>query len=173
MSTTVAEAPRPVAGRRSRASKLRVRLTTWLLAFYALAVATVVFTPSPVDRPLRADLDRIIAELHERGVPAFIGYGDIEFLSNVVMFVPIGFLLALLLPGRAWPVAVVAGPLLSALIEVTQLLVLPARYATLQDVLANGVGSLCGAILAVLLRMVASHRDALVLEDVRAGRRTP
>jgi hypothetical protein len=151
---------------------MRVKLTAWLLAAYALAVAAVVFTPSPVDRPLREDLDRIIQELHESGVPQFIGYGDIEFLSNVVMFVPIGFLLALVLPRRTWALAIVAGPLLSGAIEATQLLVLPERYATLQDVVANGIGSLCGAIVAVILRMLASHRDRLVLEDVMEGRRS-
>ncbi len=166
-TTPVSRSRRP-----SRASRFRVKIAAWLLAAYSFLVALVVFTPSPVDKPLRSDLDRILQELHERGLPSFIGYGDVEFLANVAMFVPIGFLAAIALPQKAWPLLLVIGPALSAAIETIQRVVLPERYATLQDIVANGSGAVAGAIIAVVLRLLISHRDRLVVEDDAEGRRS-
>jgi hypothetical protein len=155
----------------SRAGRFRVGVAGWLLAGYAVVVGAIVLTPSPVDRSLRGDLERIIGELHERGLPHFIGYGDVEVVSNMLMFLPIGLLLAIALPHRAWPLVIVIGPLLSAAVEGAQLLLLPARTASVLDIVANGTGALLGAALGILLRILVRHRDRLVLDDVVAGRR--
>lgn len=135
------------------------------LVVYVALVLTVTLTPSPVDRPFRHDLDRLIEKLHRHGLPGSIGYDQIEFLSNVAMFVPIGFIAALLLPRRSWWLVLFAGPLFSGAIELAQLAFLPERHATLSDVLANSAGALVGAICAVLLRLVVAWRDRLVVEQ--------
>ena len=153
------------------ASRFRVLLVSLALALCLLALMLVTLTPSPVDQPFAQLLERVIAELHERGLPQFIGYNKIEFAANIVMFIPIGFLTTLLLPSRfAWA-AILISPLLSASLEGAQLVFLPARYASLLDIIANSTGGFLGAAIAALLRMTVAHRDRLLIEDIRAGRR--
>lgn len=142
-----------------------------LLAAYAGVVLLITLSPIPVDRPYSAALLRLIQELHERGLPAWIGYGEIEFGANVLLFLPVGFLLALLLPRRAWGAVVLLAPIFSALIESAQALFLTERFPSLLDVLANGFGGILGAILSMLVRLLVRERDALLLADVNSGAR--
>jgi glycopeptide antibiotics resistance protein len=151
------------------ATRFRLRIAGILLGVYGLIVLLITLTPSPVDRPFASILQRALAELHERGFPNFIGYAQVEFLSNVVMFAPIGFLICLVLPLERWWWAAVLGTGLSVLIELTQLLVLSHRFASVLDVIANGCGALLGASLAWAFRRVVRHRDGLLLEDRRNG----
>lgn len=151
-------------------SKLRVWFASVMLTAYVGFVLLVTLTPSPVDKPFQHDLQRILEELHDRGLPGFVGYDFVEFSSNVALFIPIGFVAALLLPRRGWWLVLLVGPLFSVAIEFLQHSVLPERYATVSDVLANSIGTLIGALFAVLLRLLTSWRDRLVLEQVLAGR---
>ncbi len=137
----------------------------WLLAVgYGGFVAFVVFWPSPIDRPVAGLLDRVIAELHERGVPGFIDYAFIEFSANVALFVPLGILFGLALPMTWWAVMVLLGPALSGLIELVQSVVLAERYASVHDVIANSVGATIGVLLALVLRALVAQRDDRVIE---------
>lgn len=153
------------------ANRFRLVVVSIALGVCVLAILLITLTPSPVDQPVAALLNRVLIELHERGLPTFIGYRKIEFGANIALFVPIGFFVALLLPARLWWITLLVGPLLSGTLEGTQLLLLPARYASLNDILANTTGAVLGAIAAILLRMLVNHRDQLVLADVRSGRR--
>jgi glycopeptide antibiotics resistance protein len=74
-----------------------------------------------------------------------------DFLANILMFVPFGFLYRLSRPtGRREVLRTLAlGILASAAIECTQLF-LPERYPTFEDILANGTGALVGAVLCTL-----------------------
>ena len=58
--------------------------------------------------------------LHKNGVPSWFGYHKLEFSANVVMFIPIGFLVTMLLAQRLWWFALLICPALSIAIEVTQ-----------------------------------------------------
>ena len=98
-------------------------------------------------------------------------YGFIEFSANVVFFVPVGFLLGVLLPYRLWWLAVVGGGLLSVTVEIAQGLFLAGRVSSLGDVVANTTGAVIGCLVAVALRMLILHRDTLVIRDVAEGRR--
>jgi len=74
-----------------------------------------------------------------------------EFWANVAVFVPGPVLAALALP-RVRPVRwALLGLLASCLVETVQGLVLPARSATLVDVVANTLGACLGALLAAVL----------------------
>lgn len=154
------------------ADRFRVRFVSALLALYVGCVLLVTLTPSPVDKGVSVYIDRILQEFHERGLPGFFGYAEVEFLANVAMFVPVGFLAALVLPRNLWWVLLVLGPIASAVIEGMQLLFLPARYASVLDIVANSMGALAGAILAVAIRMLVNHRDRLLVDDLRTGRRS-
>ena len=156
---------------RALADRLRIGVAAVLLAVNLAVVLLTTLTPSPVDKPFAGSLRRFILELHERGVPAWIGYPQVEFTSNVLMFVPLGFLAALALPRRDWWLVAVLAPALSALLEAAQALFLPARVASAGDVIANGLGAAIGAALSLLARMLVHRRDQLLAADIAAGRR--
>lgn len=69
-----------------------------------------------------------------------------EALANVALFVPAGFLGAVLL-GRPLVAAVLCA-LASTCIELAQQRYFPSRVPTLADVQHNGLGGLLGALLA-------------------------
>ena len=146
-------------------SRLRIWLASTALALYVAFVLVITLTQSPIDKPFRHDLDRLLEELHERGLPGIVTYGLIEFASNIAMFIPIGFIAALLLPRRWWWLVLLIGPLFSVAVELMQRTFLPERYATFSDVLANSIGVLIGALLAVILRALVAWRDHLLIDQ--------
>ncbi|MCK9795996.1 VanZ family protein [Isoptericola sp. 4D.3] len=76
--------------------------------------------------------------------------GLFNVLGNVLLFVPVGWLLALAVPRRRVLIAAVAGFGLSAAIEVTQSFL--GRVVDVDDLILNGLGAVVGACLALLVR---------------------
>ncbi len=80
----------------------------------------------------------------------------LEILANVALFVPVGLLLPFAWPRlRLWQVTL-AGGLLSVVIETVQGL-MPSRFPTLSDVIANTTGTFLGAVVATLLLALLSR----------------
>ncbi|WP_171013204.1 VanZ family protein [Microbacterium sp. 2FI] len=158
-------------GRLPSTSGPRHTLIAALAIGYGAFLAFVVFWPSPIDQPVESLLNRAIAELHERGVPAFVDYAFIESFANVLLFVPVGLLFGLMIPLRWWPIALLLGPALSGLIEVAQKYLLEDRYSTVEDVIANSIGATIGVFIAVILRAVVKARDDRVIEKHEAQKR--
>lgn len=147
----------------------------WLLGVgYGLILAFVVLWPSPVDQPVAGLLQRVIRELHERGVPSFIDYEFIEFAGNIALFVPVGLFFGLAVPMRLWALAFMLGPAVSACVEVVQRVVLSERYASVADVIANSLGATIGVMCALALRAAVAQRDDAVIarHEARAARAT-
>ncbi|NYF15388.1 hypothetical protein HDC37_000200 [Microbacterium sp. AK009] len=123
----------PTAPARPRSPHLGAIL---LLGAYGLALLAIAFWPTPVDRGAGPLLRAIT-----RAFP-WLTYDAIEFTANILLFVPLGILLAVILRAER--------PLLLPVILATTLLVeggqllLPERTATLRDVLANTLGGLIG-----------------------------
>ncbi|MGT2425289.1 VanZ family protein [Amnibacterium kyonggiense] len=157
--------------RATHAGAFRVRFVAVLTVLYVGFVLLVTLTPTTVDNGLDPYIDRLLAKLWTRGVPAFVDYGFIEFTANIAFFVPVGFLLALLLPLRTCWIAPFGGLLLSAAVETAQGLFLPGRVASIADVVANTSGAIVGFVAALAVRLLILHRDALVIHDVLEGRR--
>jgi F0F1-type ATP synthase assembly protein I len=91
----------------------------------------------------------------------WFGSGWVEFIANILLFVPLGFLLTLI--ARPHWLGVVVGLLVSAGVELVQI-VIPSREASLRDVLANTCGAAVGAVLAWLLlqaRVARTRRSAV------------
>ncbi|MCT9001992.1 VanZ family protein [Microbacterium memoriense] len=132
-------------------------------AVYGVFLAFVAFWPSPVDKPVASLLDRVIAELHERGVPGFIDYAFIEFCANIVLFIPAGLVFGLIVPVRFTLIALLLGPALSGAIEMGQHFLLSARYATVADVVANSLGATIGVLIAATIRAIVAVRDEKVI----------
>ncbi|WP_375390353.1 VanZ family protein, partial [uncultured Amnibacterium sp.] len=138
--------------RATHAGAFRVRFVAALSVMYLVVVLVVTLWPTTVDQGMAPYIDRLLAKLWSKGIPTFVDYGFIEFAANVVFFVPVGFLLSVLLPFRLWWAAIVGGALLSACVETAQGLFLPGRVSSPGDVVANSLGAVIGCLVAVALR---------------------
>lgn len=127
------------------------RVATWGLIAYFAVLAAVALWPQPVDRPVAGLLHSTLGWLHHRGVPAWVDYSFAESAANVLLFIPLGFLVTRLAGRGFWWLGTAAGLLSSCAIEAAQFVFLPARYPTAADVLANTLGALLGTLLAALL----------------------
>ncbi|GER22665.1 hypothetical protein NCCP1664_11620 [Zafaria cholistanensis] len=125
-------------------------------AGYAVCLFLVVFWPVPVDRDAGAGLLRGLDWLHRHGIPQWFDYALVEWLANVAMFVPFGFLLAAALPLPYWWLALLAAAGASAGIEWAQRELLPERYPSAADIAANTLGALVGIGLCGLLLLAAA-----------------
>jgi VanZ family protein len=150
-------------------------LTAWFVA-----VAVVTLHPAPASQDVVDLVGRVTAWLTAHGVP--LSYEVVEAAANVVMFVPLGVLGTLLArpadaeaaghsPGLARTLlrAAAWGAALSTAIEVTQLLLLPSRVPTVQDVVMNTTGAVLGAWVVSLARgwSLPRRRPQVAADGVR------
>ena len=157
-----------LANRRRRHTLLR-RGAGWLALAYLAALTLIAFWPTPVDRGLHGSISSVVLWLHAHGVPVWLDYEIIEFSANIVLFVPVGLLVVLLAGTRHHSIGTLigtmVGTLFSCTIELGQLLFLPERFATVNDVIANSLGALLGTLIAaVVLRVTLgpAHPPAAV-----------
>ena len=136
----------------------------WLL--YAVALSSIAFWPSPVDRDFSGILSQLIEEINQQlGYPMF-SYDFVEFVANIFLFIPLGILVsstskqinALLLLAAS-----VAG-ILS--IEFVQKVILEQRFASALDVLANCLGLFIGFWLTRLFEKIHRKNSAKTLGAV-------
>lgn len=81
----------------------------------------------------------------------------VEFLANIGLFVPLGVFLLLLVGSRGWWVALVAGIVLTSMIENVQRSI-PGRVPDPRDVAANSIGMFLGIVVALVLTLPATLR---------------
>ena len=114
-----------------------------LLAVYAVVALLIAFWPVPVDSGATGLLDRL-----EDLLP-WATYGRVEFAANIVFFVPLGWLLSILLDRRRSLVLPI-GFLATVAIEALQGGLLAQRTASLTDIIANTAGTCLGMLLAAV-----------------------
>jgi hypothetical protein len=120
-----------------------------LLGILIAGGALVLLWPAPVDRLLGGSSHGLLDRVRAGGLSGVFRYGMLEFGANILLFVPLGFVLALVMPqGRRWmaPTLCVAG---SFAAEFTQSVSRPDRLADPTDVLANSIGGLLGTVLLI------------------------
>lgn len=151
------------------------RIAQLLLAVTVVAVASITLWPTPVDEGGRSTLLLTLERLHARGVPTWVDYVLVERAANVVMFLPLGALLALLLPPRRRWSAVPVLAAVSLLVELVQHVALPQRSATGWDVLANTTGAVAGVVLvATAMALLRDLTPATAARSpLRRGARAP
>lgn len=145
-------------------SYARLWVSTALLVVYTAFVLLVTMWPTPQDLEFDSIASRVLRALHNLGVPEWFGYDKLEFTANIGMFVPLGFLLGLVLARKAWWVAVFLLPAFSGGIEFMQGIALEERVSTLLDVLANTLGGYLGLVLAMIIRAMIHARDRTMIE---------
>ena len=136
-----------IRGRRHALHRAAVVLSIGYLG----ALTLIAFWPTPVDKGGHDSLLSALDWLQGRGAPGWLSYNFVEFSANIALFMPIGLLGVILLGARHWWLAILAGFMTSFCIELGQLLFLPARFATVNDVIANTIGALLGTLLALAL----------------------
>lgn len=147
-----------------RALSPRVRTTLRAaLAAWVVLLALVLLAPSS------AGPDWVIAHLAQAlqrlGLPdVWTHPRRVENMLNVVAFVPLSLLGSLLWPRPSWRDWTAVGFVASFLVEVVQAVALDARQATHADVVANTVGTLVGALLALGVRRILEWRTARASE---------
>lgn len=147
-------------------TELRIlrRVTLWSTAVYVVLLALIAFWATSVDGSVHDLLADRLELWRSQGAPEWLRYGAIEFAANVLLFVPLGVCMVVLLGARRWWLAIVSGGVLSVAIELTQLLFLPGRSASVRDVLANTAGTALGVTIGLLLvygvARVAARRSA-------------
>ncbi|WP_221583723.1 VanZ family protein [Microbacterium sp. G2-8] len=145
-------------------SRLRVGLATLLFFIYLAFVIWVTMTPSLDGVGVDSVADRVLRVLHRVGVPDAFGYMELEFVANIGMFVPLGFLLGLALPGWGWWLALLLLPAYSGAIEWVQGEYLGGRVSDMRDIVANSIGAWIGTFVAATLRGMVHARDRKVLD---------
>ncbi len=145
-------------------SYARLYISTVLLALYTAFVLLITMWPSPEQLEFDSIASRVLNVLHNFGVPERFGYSELEFTANILLFVPLGFLLGLALPRKAWWLALFLLPAFSGGIEFVQGVALDERVSTLQDVTANTLGGYIGLLLAMILRAMIHARDRTKIE---------
>ena len=123
------------------------------LGLYLVVAACIAFWPTPVDQPAGPWLASAFDRLHAHGIPMWINYDLLEFVANVIFFIPLTFLLTLLLRRRHWWFALLIGVAVSVSIEVVQLEFMAERFASVADVVANSLGAVAGAVIARYARV--------------------
>lgn len=163
--------------RKPTRSRMRVGIATVLFIVYLAFVMWVTMSPSLDGVGVDSVADRVLRVLHRIGVPDAFGYMELEFVANIGMFVPLGFLLGLALPGWGWWLALILLPAYSIGIEWYQGEFLGERVQDVRDVVANSVGAWIGTFIAATLRGIVHARDQKVLEralwEERRARRSP
>ena len=133
--------------------RMRTTLAARLLLIpYAITLGLIVWLPaSEASKAVEIVfvIARWVSEL--TGIDPTTSSIVFEFLANIVLFVPLGVLVAVAWPrARPWSVVLV-GFAVSVTIELVQML-LPSRFPTISDVIANTVGAAVGCLLAQDIR---------------------
>ncbi|ABM08335.1 VanZ family protein [Arthrobacter sp. Rue61a] len=138
--------------RQERPAVLARKYSTWwlkaLFIAYLVSLAFVVFLPAREASTVTGFVGVIAGWLSFLGLPPDAAGIGVEFVANIVLFVPFGAFVRLLRPGlwSWWTLALLAAAS-SGTIEVLQLAI-PGRVTALSDVIANTLGALAGLAVA-------------------------
>jgi hypothetical protein len=119
-----------------------------LMAAYAVLVALIVFWPTAA--VASGSVHGIWSVLDMVGL-GWIPPSAIEFVTNTIMFMPLGYLGHTFKPRWGWRQWLVAGLAGTLTIELSQFLFLADRSAQIQDVVSNTLGAVLGYALVTRL----------------------
>ena len=118
------------------------RLLVAAMAVYLVVVGLITLTPSTGDG--HSPMWYVMRFLHRFDGTTWVTESGLEFVANVVLFVPFGLLGVPLVGRRRWR-WVVGGVLLTCAIETAQLGI-PGRVSDVRDLVANSTGAVVGTV---------------------------
>lgn len=140
---------------------------------YIAFVCWVTLDPSPPDPDAGGLLSRALEAFSKSSLTSWLTYDRVEFIANIGMFVPIGFLLVLLLGPRRWWLVIVLGVAFTVFIESYQGLFLSqTRYSDVGDVIANSSGTVVGLLIGLPIAVAGARRARRRGRSARRGRKT-
>jgi len=137
--------------------RLRQPILAVVTFLYLLLVGWLTLGPQPLDASGRGFLHQLIRYISGDNKLDWITYALVEFTANIVLFIPVGVLFALMLGWRRWWLALILGVALTVSIEVAQL-VLPDRVTDPRDVVSNSIGSTIGVAIVLVVTAVTARR---------------
>jgi VanZ family protein len=149
---SAADGPQAAAsGQASARARSRPRWARMLLAGYLFALTLIALWPVPVDSGAGPML-RLVG----RVLPLFT-HARIEFGANILLFVPLGILLALILTQRhlVVPIAFLA----TVAIESMQALMIDRRVPSVMDIIANVAGACLGLVIVACVEWWRGRRE--------------
>lgn len=120
-----------------RSPEARWKQAVASLVLYGLAGASIAFWPEPINKGQHHFFATV------RDVLPWATYDRIEFSANVLLFVPLGWLMSIVLH-RLWFFVLAVGVSATLAIEFVQGVLLSSRDMSIFDVLANSIGVLIG-----------------------------
>jgi glycopeptide antibiotics resistance protein len=87
----------------------------------------------------------------------WITFNLLEFVANVLLFLPFGVFFVLLFGRARWWLAILLGVGMTAGIEFAQQFI-PNRVSDPRDILSNSIGAVVGTVLALLLTASKARR---------------
>lgn len=127
------------------------RLLLVALVVYVLALAWITLDPFPADPHDNGLLRQLLSAFALSPVLSWLTFDTVEFLANVLLFVPLGALLTVRFGRRMWWLTLALGLATTLTIEFTQLF-LPERVSDARDLLANTLGTVVGIALVAAVR---------------------
>ncbi|WP_295789773.1 VanZ family protein [uncultured Microbacterium sp.] len=139
--------------REESVARPRRRALALLTGLYAMGLSGILLWPDHIDR----DAGFAYAVIYA----AFPGADplQVDFVLNVVLFVPFGAILALSVRRRPW-IVILVSLIVPVLAETVQAFFLAGRTASVADVFANVVGAFVGAIGTGALRRRLTREHA-------------
>jgi glycopeptide antibiotics resistance protein len=125
------------------------RVLPAVIVAYLLVVAWITLDPFPPDPHRNTLLEGLLAACASTPLLAWITFDVVEFTANILLFVPMGFLFAMLLGRGRWWLAFAIGVAATLTIEFVQLF-LPARVSDPRDLLANTLGTAVGILVVAV-----------------------
>lgn len=123
---------------------------------YIVGVALIVWLPASMAGKVTGIAFRLARWVSaQTDIPLTTTYTVFEFAANIALFVPLGFLLALGWPHVKGWVIILLGYSATSTVELVQTL-LPSRYPSLSDVIANTLGTIIGLVLVRMFRSAPS-----------------
>jgi glycopeptide antibiotics resistance protein len=134
---------------------VRVAALVYIATLAVVTLLPVAWVSPPGDYgPQLVPFEGILADLEDSPVERLA-----EVFANVLLFVPLGFLLPLLIPAmRHWWQTLVVGAGVSLLIELYQLAWPGVRKASVDDLLMNALGAVLGFMALRLAEALLGRR---------------
>lgn len=139
---------------------MRVKPSYLIAVGYVIVLLWVSLNPSPIDSQgfIETVKNQILLFCSQISWLKWFGYNQLESLSNVLLYIPLGLYVPVIFKNRASLYVVIVPLVVSVLAELIQGFYLPQRYSTVSDVIANTCGGVIGGFISMSIRHWTKQR---------------